>query len=74
MNWKGEHVAIAVLVVALVYYVSKHQSLLSDLSLVPHDNNPPLKAVKDKHASCTAGGGSPDLGAWLRGGIHGCKQ
>ena len=49
MNWKGEHVAIAVLVVALVYIVSKHRSLLDDLGSVLHDNNPQVKAVKDKH-------------------------
>ena len=49
MNWKGEHIAIAVLVVALVYYVSKHRSLLNDLIRVPDNGNGPLKVLKDKH-------------------------
>ena len=54
MNFKVEHAIIAVLVLALLYYVYKHQSLLSDLRGVPHDNNPHLKAVKEKHSSPTA--------------------
>jgi len=49
MNFEFEHAFIAVLVLALLYYVSSHQSLLNDLSVVPHDNNPQLKAVKGKH-------------------------
>ena len=49
MNLKVEHGIIALLVLALLYYVYTHQSLLSDLSLVPDNNNPQLKAVKDKH-------------------------
>lgn len=47
----GEHIIILALVVALLYSVSKHYNLLSDLSKVPHDNNPQLKIVKDKHSS-----------------------
>jgi len=49
MNLKVEHGIIAVLVLALLYYVSSHQSLLNDLMGVPYDNNPQLKAVTDKH-------------------------
>jgi len=49
MKLKVEHPIIALLVVALLYYVYTHQSLVSDLSRVPHDNNPQLKVVKDKH-------------------------
>ena len=30
MNAKTEHIIIAILVIALLYYVYKHQSLLSD--------------------------------------------
>jgi len=53
MKLKVEHPIIALLVVALLYYVYTHQSLLSDLSSVPHDNNPQLKAVKEKHRTIT---------------------
>ena len=54
MNFKVEHAIIGVLVLALLYYVYSHQSLLSDLSLVPHKGNPQLKSVKDKHdAGCS---------------------
>ncbi len=49
MKLKVEHAIIAVLVLVLLYYVYIHYSLLSNLSLVPHDNNPKLKAVKNKH-------------------------
>ena len=49
MNLKVEHAIIAVLVLALLYYVYSHQSLLSDLRFVPHQGNPQLKAVKEKH-------------------------
>ena len=49
MNFKVEHAIIAVLVLVLLYYVSSHQSLLSDLRGVPHKGNPQLKSVKDKH-------------------------
>ena len=54
MNFKVEHAIIAVLVLALLYYVISHHSLLNDLSVVPHDNNPQLKEVKDKHISFCA--------------------
>ena len=46
---KVEHAIIAVLVLALLYYVYIHYSLLGDLSLVPNNNNPKLKVVKNKH-------------------------
>jgi len=49
MNFKVEHAIIAVLVLALLYYVISHRSLVRDLSFVPHDNNPQLKAVAKKH-------------------------
>ena len=49
MKLKVEYGIIAVLVLALLYYVSSHHRLLIDLSFVPHDNNPQLKAVKAKH-------------------------
>jgi len=49
MNLKVEHAIIAVLVLALLYYVYSHRSLLGDLMNVPHDNNQQLKAVKAKH-------------------------
>jgi len=49
MKLKVEHAIIAVLVLALLYYVYSHHSLLGDLMSVPHDNNPRLKAVKGKH-------------------------
>jgi len=49
MNFEFEHAFIGVLVLALLYYVYSHHSLLGDLMSVPHDNNPHLKAVKEKH-------------------------
>ena len=49
MKLKVEHAIIAVLVLALLYYVYIHYSLLGDLSLVPNNNNPKLKVVKNKH-------------------------
>ena len=49
MNFKVEHAIIAVLVLTILYYVMSHRSLLRDLRLVPHDNNPQLKSVKEKH-------------------------
>jgi len=60
MNLKVEHGIIAVLVLALLYYVISHQSLLNDLSVVPHEGNPHLKAVAKKHGSWFA-----DLGSGL---------
>jgi len=64
MNLKVEHGIIAVLVLALLYYVYSHHSLLNDLSGVPHDNNPQLKVVKEKHSSsCTPGGDCGFFGA-----------
>jgi len=49
MKLKVEHAIIAVLVLALLYYVYSHRSLLSDLRGVPHEGNPHLKAVKGNH-------------------------
>jgi hypothetical protein len=49
MNLKVEHGIIAILLIAFLYYFYTHQSLLSDLSLVPHEGNQQLKAVKKKH-------------------------
>jgi len=49
MKLKVEHAIIAVLVLVLLYYIYSHYSLLGDLSLVPNNNNPKLKAIKDKH-------------------------
>ena len=80
MNLKVEHGIIAVLVVALLYIVYTHRSLLSDLSLVPHDNNPQLKAVKDKHdsnadcdSSCYDGEGI-EKGGWLDTHCYWCED
>ena len=50
MNLKVEHGIIAILLLAFLYYFFTHQSLLSDLSSVPDNGNPELKAVKGKHA------------------------
>ena len=49
MNLKVEHGIIAILLLAFLYYFFTHQSLLSDLSSVPDNGNPELKAVKGKH-------------------------
>ena len=49
MNLKVEHGIIALLLIAFLYYFYTHQSLLSDLSRVPHKGKPQLKVVKDKH-------------------------
>ena len=49
MNLKVEHGIIALLLIAFLYYFFTHQSLLSDLSRVPDNGNPQLKAVKGKH-------------------------
>ncbi len=49
MNLKVEHAIIAVLVLVLLYYVYKHNSLLRDVIAIPHKDNPQLKAVKEKH-------------------------
>ena len=44
-----EHGIIVLLVIALLYYLYTHGSLINDLMNIPHDNNPQLKMVKDKH-------------------------
>ena len=68
MNLKVEHGIIAILLIALLYYIVSHDSLLSDLSRVPDKGNPQLKAVKGKHCSyhcdpCYAGWEEDPLGA-----------
>tara|TARA_Y100000389_G_scaffold165098_1_gene169139 strand:+ start:1804 stop:2004 length:201 start_codon:yes stop_codon:yes gene_type:complete len=49
MNLEVEHGIIALLLLAILYYFYKHQSLLSDLLRVPDEGNPELKMVKGKH-------------------------
>ena len=50
-----EHIIIAILSIAVIYYIVTHYSLLSDLSRVPDNVNPQLKAVKDKHCGVDMG-------------------
>jgi len=65
-DFKVEHAIIAVLVLALLYYVYSHSSLVNDLISVSHENNPKLKAVKDKHSAASIGYGvMSGLGAVL---------
>ena len=49
MNLQVEHGIIALLLIALIYNIVTHYSLISDLLRVPDKGNPHLKAVKDKH-------------------------
>ena len=49
---KLEHGIIALLAIVLLYYVYSHESLLSDLNLVPDHNNPELKALKEQRRLC----------------------
>ena len=49
MNVTVEHIVIAVVALALIYYVIQHRNLLTDLSRIPDRGHPELKAVKDKH-------------------------
>ena len=49
MNLKFEHGIIALLLIALLYYIVAHYSLVSDLSRVPDKGNQKLKAIKGKH-------------------------
>jgi hypothetical protein len=44
-----EHIIIAILSIALLYYIVSHYNLLSDLFRVPEMGNQQLKIVKDKH-------------------------
>jgi len=46
-DFKVEHAIIAVLVLALLYYVYTHQSLLSDLS--PLMKHPKVKEIASNH-------------------------
>ena len=47
-----EHIIIAILSIAVIYYIVTHYSLLSDLSRVPDNGNPQLKAIKNEHKVC----------------------
>ncbi len=55
-----EHIIIAILSIAVIYYIVTHYSLLSDLFRVDDTNNPQLKIVKDKHCS----GGALFVALW----------
>ena len=44
-----EHIIIAILSIALLYYIYNHYSLLGDLFKVDDTNHPQLKALKSKH-------------------------
>jgi hypothetical protein len=44
-----EHIIIAILSIALLYYIVNHYSLLGDLFKVDDTNHPQLKALKSKH-------------------------
>jgi hypothetical protein len=46
-----EYIIIAILSIALIYYFFARFNLVSDLSVISHDNNPKLKAIKEKHKS-----------------------
>ena len=57
MKFKVEYAVIAVLVLALIYYIYSYGSLVNDFNnlrndimSVPHENNPQLKTVKNKHS------------------------
>ena len=50
MNLKVEHGIIAILLIALLYYIVSHYSLVSDLFRVPDKGNQKLKVIKGKHS------------------------
>jgi len=52
MNLKTEHAIIAILAIALAYFIYEHQSVLSDLFQLPDNGNQQLKSVKGKHGAC----------------------
>ena len=77
MNLKVEYGIIAILSIAIIYYIFTHYSLLRDLSNVPHDNNPQLKKIKDKHTSKCGPDGGFDLccsinSDWCTLGCYNC--
>ena len=49
MKFTLEHAVIAVVALALIYYMVKHRNLLADLVSIPDRDHPELKVVKDKH-------------------------
>jgi len=58
---KWEHVAIFVLLIALVYFIMKHNgvkgayhALVSDVHKLDEEVNPGVKAIKGKHQGCAA--------------------
>ena len=55
MNVTVEHAIIAVVTLALIYYMVQHRNLLTDLFRIPDRGHPELKAVKDKHFVIYAG-------------------
>ena len=59
MNLKVEYFIIAILSIAIIYYLLTYHNLVSDLSNVPHDNNPQLKKIKYKHTSKKCWPGRP---------------
>ena len=58
MNFKVEHAIIAVLVLALLYYVYKHNSFVGDVS--PLLKHPKVKEIAESHFGCTGCTGKYD--------------
>ena len=52
MKFTLEHVIIAVVALALIFYVFKYSDVRTDLLSIPDRGHPELKAVKDKHRIC----------------------
>ena len=52
MKLTFEHAILLILAVALIYYMVRHNNLLTDLFRIPDRDHPELKAVKDKHDGC----------------------
>ena len=44
-----EHAIIAVVTLALIYYVIQYSNLVKDVFRIPDRDHPELKAVKEKH-------------------------
>ena len=55
MKFTLEHAIIAVVSLALIYYMVQHRNLLTDLLRIPDRDHPELKSVKDKHFVIYAG-------------------
>ena len=51
MKFTLEHSVIAVVALALIYYMIKHRNLLVDLVSIPDRDHPELKVVTRKHLS-----------------------